>query len=243
MTIPLTPIRGILFDKDGTLLDFEATWGPLNWRAARHAAGRDEALARRLLRHAGYDEALARSGAGTVIAAGTTPEIAETFAELLPGTDVAELSLALKHIFDDSASSATPVPGAHQTLTMLGSRVRTMGVATHDSLAGIHNSLGPHGLLQHFTFLAGSDSGRGHKPGPGMLQAFCRATGLAAHEVCVVGDNLHDLDMGRNGGAGIRVGVLTGTSSYADLAPHADLVLPSLVELAASPDFLARLGQ
>ena len=33
MTIVQSPIQGILFDKDGTLLDYHATWMPLNRQA------------------------------------------------------------------------------------------------------------------------------------------------------------------------------------------------------------------
>ena len=32
------PIRAVLFDKDGTLLDYHRTWGPINLAAAEIAA-------------------------------------------------------------------------------------------------------------------------------------------------------------------------------------------------------------
>jgi phosphoglycolate phosphatase len=52
----------------------------------------------------------------------------------------------------------------------------------------------------------------------------------------MVGDSLHDLHAGR--AAGMRtVAVLTGMASHADLAPHADLVLPHIGHL---PDWLDR---
>jgi phosphoglycolate phosphatase len=54
-----------------------------------------------------------------------------------------------------------------------------------------------------------------------------------------VGDNLHDLEMGRAAGAGLVVGVLTGTSEHGDLAPFADRVLESIVELEALLDEIA----
>jgi phosphoglycolate phosphatase len=60
-----------------------------------------------------------------------------------------------------------------------------------------------------------------------------------AAEVCVVGDNLHDLEMGRAAGAGLVVGVLTGTSEHGDLAPLADRVLESIVALEALLDEIA----
>ncbi|MCH7793725.1 MAG: hypothetical protein IH900_01095, partial [Proteobacteria bacterium] len=48
-------IRGILFDKDGTLLDYAATWMTANRVAALAAAGGDRALSERLLIAGGYD--------------------------------------------------------------------------------------------------------------------------------------------------------------------------------------------
>jgi phosphoglycolate phosphatase len=47
----------------------------------------------------------------------------------------------------------------------------------------------------------------------------------------MVGDNTHDLEMGRAAGAGLVVGVLTGSSKTPDLAPLADLVLPDITGL------------
>ena len=71
-----------------------------------------------------------------------------------------------------------------------------------------------------------------------MVEGFCAATGLVAGAVAVVGDNLHDLEMGRAAGAGLLVGVLSGTSSLAELAPFADHVLDSIADLEALFDRL-----
>ncbi len=65
-----------------------------------------------------------------------------------------------------------------------------------------------------------------------MVTAFCQQMGLDAKSVVVVGDNLHDIEMGRNAGAGLCIGVLTGTSTRQDLAPHADHVLEDISMLA-----------
>src|SRR3546814_12738269 len=57
--------------------------------------------------------------------------------------------------------------------------------------------------------------------------------GLDPAAVAVVGDSRHDLEMGRRAGCGLLVGVLTGTSSRDDLAPHAHHVIDSIAELEA----------
>jgi phosphoglycolate phosphatase len=90
-------------------------------------------------------------------------------------------------------------------------------------------------VLQQFEFLAGYDSGHGVKPEAGMVLAFCEAMGFDVGSVVVVGDNRHDIEMGRNAGAGLCVGVLTGTSTRPDLEDIADVVFD---DINALPDYL-----
>jgi phosphoglycolate phosphatase len=47
----------------------------------------------------------------------------------------------------------------------------------------------------------------------------------------VVGDNNHDLHMGRNAGAGLTVAVLTGTGSRESLSEASDHCLDDITEL------------
>ena len=70
-------IAGILFDKDGTLLDFDASWGPVNREVALMAADGDQALADRLLSVCGMDPLSGAIVPDSLFAAGNTLEIAE----------------------------------------------------------------------------------------------------------------------------------------------------------------------
>ena len=65
--------------------------------------------------------------------------------------------------------------------------------------------------------------------------AFCAATSIKPAEVIVVGDNRHDIEMGRNANAGLCVGVLTGASTRDELEAIADIVLD---DIAGLPDLL-----
>ena len=63
------------------------------------------------------------------------------------------------------------------------------------------------------------------------MLAFCNAMSLDPAEVIVVGDNRHDIEMGKNARAGFCVGVLTGTSTRAELEVLADVVFEDITEL------------
>lgn len=239
MTMAPGSIRGILFDKDGTLLDYHATWMPLNRQAALAVAGGDAALAERLLVATGYDAASGRFLADSLLASGTNDEIAAAWAGML-GVDPVETAARVTACFEScSGEAAVPVAGLAAAVAALKGRGLVLGVATNDSEDSAYGSLEPFGVLEHFAYVAGFDSGHGGKPGPGMVDGFCAATGLDPAAVAVVGDSRHDLEMGRSAGAGLLVGVLTGTGGRDDLAPHAHHVIGSIVELAALLDAVA----
>ena len=225
-------IRGILFDKDGTLLDYWKTWVPTNRAAARFAAGNDEALTAALLRCGGQDPETDHVASGSVLAAGTHDEIAAAFAEVLGARTPPGLATEIERIFrEGGARHAVPIEGVADAVVGLRRRGYRLGVATNDSVGGLHASLGCCGLLDGFEFLAGCDSGFGSKPDPGMALAFCRQLGLPPSAVAIVGDAVHDLEMGRRAQLGLKIGVLTGTATRQDLAPHADLIVDNVAEL------------
>ncbi|TQV77751.1 HAD family hydrolase [Denitrobaculum tricleocarpae] len=229
-------IKGILFDKDGTLLDYYATWMPANREAALTIAEGDENIGQRLLLAGGYDPREDRIRTGSALAAGSNWEIAQCWSLALNGhryhKPVEAILKVIDEIFErNGRDSASPVTDLVPFLASLKREGFVLGVATNDSKKGAIRSLGRFGVIEMFDFLAGYDSGYGAKPGPGLVQGFCRSTGLDATDVMVVGDNLHDIEMGRAANAGVVVGVLTGTSLREELEDHADHVLESIVGL------------
>lgn len=231
------PIRGVLFDKDGTLFDFAATW-----RAAVEAlldglAPGDMALRLRLGGAIGYDPVSGRFAPGSPCVAGSGRHVAEALAALLPGADLLALE-AQTLAAEAGLGEATLTPAAADLaglLDLLRGRGLRLGVATHDSESAARRHLRAAGVLERFDFIAGYDSGHGLKPGPGMVLAFADATGLAPAEIAMVGDSLHDLGAARAAGAALAIGVLTGPADEMELAALADVVLPSI---EAMPAFL-----
>src|SRR5690606_31830147 len=72
---PMSPIRGILFDKDGTLIDFNATGAAVARKMALRAAGGNAARADLLLAQSGFDAAAGRVRADSVFPAGTNADV------------------------------------------------------------------------------------------------------------------------------------------------------------------------
>src|SRR5690606_7798074 len=81
---PVVPIKGVLFDKDGTLVDFHATWSAVADRMALEAAEGDRPAADRLLAAAGYDVDTGHFKADSVFAAGTNRDIVDLWFPDLP---------------------------------------------------------------------------------------------------------------------------------------------------------------
>ncbi|QEX21657.1 phosphoglycolate phosphatase [Hypericibacter adhaerens] len=229
----LPTVRGVLFDKDGTLFDFNATWMPLYLETADEVAGGDKALALRLLVESGYDEVTRRLDPRSPLAAGTNQQIAEIWARVAGGEwSVQRLTRRFDANFAKSmAMRPTPVTDLAVLFGHLKRKGLRIGVATMDSHAAARAAVETFELVGLVDFVCGYDSGHGHKPGPGMVEAFCRAVELPARDVAVVGDTPHDMHMARAAGAGLALGVLTGVSPREVLADHADRVLASIAEL------------
>ncbi|MDJ0629521.1 MAG: HAD family hydrolase [Rhodobacter sp.] len=227
------PIEGVLFDKDGTLFDFEATWN--GWAALMldDLAGGDPARAAALGARLGYDFAARRFDADSVVIAGTPGDIVECLSpgvpELTPDALIARLNAAAARAPQAEAAPLGPLLGSLRAMGL------KLGVATNDAEAPARAHLAGVGHAEAFDFIAGYDSGYGGKPEPGMCLAFAAAVGLRAETVVMVGDSTHDLEAGR--AAGMRtVAVLTGMAAEAVLAPLATVVLPDIGYL---PDWIA----
>tara|TARA_B110000503_G_scaffold96043_1_gene144506 strand:- start:3203 stop:3928 length:726 start_codon:yes stop_codon:yes gene_type:complete len=226
-------IKGIVFDKDGTLLDFHATWVPRARAAVMTVADGDQRLALTMLQETGYDVDQNRVLGGSILAAGNNRDISLVWARLA-NKPVHQVEALLNNMFATSeygdSVAVKDLTSSLQSLTDLG---LVLGVATMDSEAGIKATLGNFNCLHLFDYAVGYDSGFGSKPGPGMVLGFCQQTGLKPEQVMVVGDNTHDLHMGQSAAAGFNVGVLTGTSTRLELEADADLVLVSIADLVA----------
>jgi len=222
-------IAAILFDKDGTLFDFNVSWSAWAQDFLATLSGGDDGLAGRLGARIGFDWQAGRFRPDSCVIAGTDAEAARALLPLLPGMTLNDLTTRISRAAA-KAPMAVAVPLV-PFLDDLAARGLRFGVATNDSEYAARAHLRTAGIHDRFDFIVGADSGYGGKPAPGMCLAFALAVDVAPQNILMVGDSLHDLHAGR--AAGMRTAaVLTGMAGAAVLAPHADLVLPDIGALA-----------
>lgn len=225
----------MLLDKDGTLIDFRATWVPAYRGVAAELARRLDGgpeLERRLLLWVGYDVSRDEFTPDSPLVWDTNAAIAARWAaapEIAHGLDVAEI--VLRHFSDLERYPPQPVGDLKALLRRLRRRGLRLGVATMDDTGIAQATMHRLEIATELDFLAGADAGFGEKPGTGMVLAFCAACGLEPAEVMVVGDTPADLVMAREAGCAMAVAVATGALPLSQMAGLASHVLPSVQEI------------
>ena len=225
-------IDGLIFDKDGTLFDFEQTWATWAHGVILDLVRGDVDLAVALAGELGFDLDAVCFRPGSLFVAGTSAQIAQVLAERLPGRTAVEVLAYL----DGSATrvQVQPVVDLVPLLDSLTERGLRLGVATNDSEAPTRAHLSQSGTLEHFTAIVAADSGFGGKPDAAPVLACAQKMGVPPAHCAMVGDSLHDLHAGRAAGM-VAIAVLTGTAGATELAPSADIVLPDIGHI---PDWL-----
>jgi phosphoglycolate phosphatase len=235
-------LRAILFDKDGTLIDFDATWGPAAYEVMRTLAGDDEEAFAELVRVSEYVVDERRFLPSSPLVAGSSASYGPLWAQALKRPSNAELYREMDALFGHwGLRSLSPIGRPADLARTLAGRGLRLGIATNDAEGSARSQAEALGLTPYLDFIAGYDSGFGGKPHPGMVLAFAERCGLRPDEIALVGDSLHDLEAARAAGA-VAIAVLTGPlrrAARAALEPHAEHMLDAIDDL---PALLDRLG-
>lgn len=225
-------MRGLLFDKDGTLVDFRASWSRAYNDLCLDLCEGDIKAAEALLVAGGMNLETGHCAAGSVLAAGTAVDIVKCWFPTLGGAELTAMIARVDRTFHaNGIRYSVLLPGVCAALDELARAGHAMGVATSDGTAGTRAALAVLGVQRYLPYVFGYDSVPRPKPAPDMVFAFSSATGLPAGEIAVIGDNPHDLEMARSAGAGAAVGVLSGNGAATDLARLADVVLDSVADV------------
>lgn len=231
----------VVFDKDGTLIDFEFMWGRLAvaWVERLVADEGDDALRRELYRSMGYDLQRLRTEPQSPLAIAPTEQLQTIAAAVLyrHGTPWPKAEVRAQAAFRQAAAD---LPLAHlirptgDVAGLLG-RLRgasaRVAVITTDYRAEAEETLRIVGIAHLVDHLVCGDDGLPWKPAPDMLLATCERLRVEPGRTAVVGDTVADLLMAERAGAGLKVAVLTGIGDRKLLKAHADVVLRSIDDI------------
>jgi phosphoglycolate phosphatase len=227
----------LIFDKDGTLIDFQRMWR--SWvdglaRALEAETRLD--LAGPLAALLGVDPTSGLVLPHGLLAATPMSQIRSLVVAWLRDAGLpsakAEAAVAAAWHAPDPVALAHPVTDLPSLLGRLRRSVPGFAIVTSDDRDPTMRTLIALGIEAEFGAIACADEGIAVKPAPDAVLAVCRTMGVAPGRAAVVGDAPADLRMGRAAGAGRVIGVLTGVGDTVSLAPLADALLPSIEALA-----------
>ncbi len=226
-------IKAIVFDKDGTLIDFEQTFNPATVKVIAGLSGGDPEKAKDIAAALQFDLDREIALPGSLIVAGSGHDFAAALKPVLKFSDEAQFASHIDRIYGEiCVETVVELPGIREALGMLKSADIVLGICTNDAEANARSQMDVLKLSTNFTHVFGADSGFGAKPGPGMIEAFLNKVKVPREQVLMVGDSLHDLEAG--GAAGVvTCGVETGPATRLELEPHAHMVVPSVADLPA----------
>lgn len=227
----------LVFDKDGTLIEFHLMWGAwVEVLATRLEAASGLALREGLYPLLGVDRANGLVHAHGLLAATPMSRIREVVvgfvAESGATAEVAAAAVRAAWHAPDPVALAQPVTDLRALLGRLRPRVGTFAVATSDDRRPTERTLEALGVSAEFAAITCADDGIRTKPSPDPVLHLCATLGIPPGRTAVVGDSPADLLMAASAGVARTIGVLTGVGDRASLEPLADVVLGSVAELA-----------
>jgi len=233
---PLSSFSLIIFDKDGTLIDFDAMWAGWVIELAdrlEKSVGSDARAA--VFRALAFDPERGRTLAGGPLAIYPMSAIRALTVETLEQLGVAPAQAAdavaqAWHV-PDPVATARPLTDLKKLFVGLRDRGLKIAIATADDRASTKGTLDGLGLMTLVDEMVCADDGVAPKPAPDKIFWVCQRLQIDPARAVMVGDSLADLQMGRNAGVGGVIGVLSGVSDRATLEAEADVVLGSVAEL------------
>lgn len=237
-------VQLVVFDKDGTLIDFHELWGrrvEASVEALVCALDGGEDLCGHLFRGLGYDRVKRLTLSSGPLATAPMAKIATVVAAVLY-----QHGLSWEHAETSVAGTFLPRFGAPLSAEAIRPRGDVAGlfnrlvqaqlrlaVATTDDRGPTAETLRLLAVHEHIEYLrCGDDLGMPAKPDPGVLHEIGQRLGVAPSRIMMVGDTPGDMMMARQAGC-VAVGVTGGAGQRDDLAPHADVVIESLESLEA----------
>ncbi len=231
----------VIFDKDGTLLDFRETWTGIIkefFLTLEKSMPVTQILKERMENALGIFVDEKRIDGRGALAMGTFAECNTllTYSLYREGIrwDIAQD--IVKEVGRQAFSSEVrkkhvrPSQGAIDLLKRLKSLGVHSAVATNDKESDAHIDIEFIGASPYIDLVIGADSVERPKPFPDMVEKICFSLGKDPRKSILIGDTAMDALLGKNSGVMLTVGV-SGIVPKTELKEYMDVVISSLEEI------------
>jgi phosphoglycolate phosphatase len=200
-------VDAVAFDKDGTLIDLDAAWGPAALAWVMTAAAGDPALEETLALKLGLDLATGHLVGGGLFAVGTVGQLYETTIKALSdhGANEADARTASDRAREMSALAGEKgnllalgdVSGTFRSLQEAGLR---LAIVSSDDRSTVDSAIEALSIGSLLDAVVTGDEGLDAKPAPAALFEAARRLGVEPVRLLYVGDSWVDAEAARAAG-------------------------------------------
>jgi phosphoglycolate phosphatase len=240
-------VKGVIFDKDGTIIDSHLYWGEIIRRRAAAVSDKLRAgpdLTAELIFSMGYDAASGRLRPEGPIALKSRTEVIKAVTGCVAAEGFALTETETEGIFSrvhgdflgKMDAYIKPLPGAGRILSALKAAGVPCVLVTSDSAASSSEILGLLGLSDSFVAVLGRESTPEQKESGRPAMVAAELLGLPPADLICVGDAPVDVLMAGQAGLRGAVAVATGQIAEEELEKLTPYIASSLEAIKVSTD-------
>ncbi|MCS4486578.1 HAD family hydrolase [Staphylococcus americanisciuri] len=215
-------IKWLLFDKDGTLIQFDQSWVRLGIQLVDDVCAHFEIDQR----DAVYDEIGIEGDAfrpNSVMASGSLEEMAAIFEHYTDVETYEWVCMRSQQLINTRVPESKLYPGVRKTLAKLQAHGYLLAIVTGDNAHGVSHFLKQTGLQDMFACVISTNGDNYEKPDKRLLEPLW-SRGVTGKEMVMIGDTDLDMQTGREAKCAKTIGVRTGLGYEASFE-EADVVV------------------
>ena len=226
--VTIMAIKWLLFDKDGTLIQFDQSWVKLGIQLVDDVCTHFE-----IMQHDAVYDAIGIEGKafrpGSVMASGSLEEMACIFDQYTEVQTYEWVCARSQQLIDTRVPESVLYDGVRETLVTLKKRGYQLAIVTGDNAHGVSHFLEQTGFQDMFSCVISTNGDNYEKPDPRLLAPLW-SRGVTGDEMVMIGDTDLDMQTGRQAQCAKTIGVRTGLGQEATFA-EADIVLDDVTQI------------
>ena len=225
----------IVFDKDGTLIDFDAFWVSVSIYAIKEVLrliGKEEVNIEKILNAFGVKNGV--TDIDGILCKGTYEELGIALYDILKEygyeKTAEEIVDMLTNAYKNNSNSGEIKPtctNIKDVLSKLKNEGRKLVIVTTDNYEITYKCLDELGIKEFFDAVFADDGIMPTKPDPSSILEYCKINGCCIDKAVMVGDTMTDVKFARNAGMDV-IGVGTTEKNRQRLIPYADFVVEDI---------------